>query len=344
MHPLPKVSFPLAAAAIIVLSGCSSESSTGPADVSALLVEAVTSKNISGIVGAAANPTPEVRIVDRKTHKPLAEVTVEFRLGQSGSVKTPTVTTDATGLASPGEWDFSILPGLNDLSVYVNHMFQLKFTATTKPDAPAVLHAVKQDQAALPGQSVSGPMVQALDRFGNAVPSVIVSFAVSAGGGSLQNTSDTTDIDGYASAGSWKLGATPGSNQATASAPGIDPTLFNAQVLDPATIKWYSFEGIGTGSQLFTPAQIGITYARIGFTRFDSCLCQRLGGYFLDEVQYATGGGEASSGRYVLDGPVLYLIDLQQSGGINGNTLILRRPDAEFEALVSWVYKEIDTK
>ena len=344
MDPLPKVSFPLAVAATIVLSSCGTGDSTGPANTPR--AEAVTQKTISGIVGAAANPVPVVRITDPTTHRPLANVTVEFRLAQSGSLKTPTVTTDAKGLASPGEWVFSSHAGFNELYVYVNHTLVLLFNATTKPDVIAELHATNHDQAALPGQPVAGPAVQALDRFGNGVPNVVVSFAVSSGGGTLQNTSATTNIDGYAWAGAWKLGSSTGINEAIASTQGVDRAVFVAYVLDPTTIKWYDLEGIRYGSNESTPLEMGVASARVGLTSFDPCLCKKQEGYFLDELQYSFGGGEigTNSGRYVLEGKSLSMTELQQPGEIDGKTLILVRPDYDDGVMLSWVYKESDTK
>lgn len=346
MNRLPKVSSPLAVAAIIVLSSCGTGDSTSPATADAPLVEAVTPQAISGVVGAAANPTPVVRITDRR-HKPLANVTVEFRLGRSGSLKTPTVTTDATGLASPGEWVFSIRAGPNELNVFVNHTYVLTFTATTKPDVIADLLASNHDLAGLPGQSVAGPRVQALDRFGNPVSNVVVSFAISAGGGTLQNTSAKTSIDGYASAGTWKLGDIPGTSEATASTSGIDPTVFVAHVLDPSTIKWYDLVAIKTESQEFTPTQMGVASARVGLTSFDPCLCKKQEGYFVDDVQYSYDGLTqiwTDSGPYLLDGKVLHLNDFGDPGGIDGKTLILPRQDYDYGITYSWVYKESDTK
>jgi len=345
MNPLPRVSFPLAVAAVIVFNGCSGDSPTSPPDAGAPLVEAVSPKTISGIVGTAANPNPTVRIVDGKTHRPLANVAVEFLpIAGSGSVNGPTVTTDANGFASPGEWDFSTRAGINYLGVYLKGVLKLSFTATITADAPVTLIAMYTPVAGLPGSSVRGPEVEVRDRFANLVPKVTVSFAITAGDGVLQNTSAVTDNYGHASAGSWIVGSTPGSNQATASVPGIAPLAYDVAVLDPATIRWYSLESIGGASHLFTPAQWGIAYARIGLTKFDPCLCKRQEGYFIDELQYTNSDGQiwTNSGRYTLDGTVLGLSNFQQPGFIEAKNLTLQRPDDDFGFLIPWNYTEID--
>src|SRR6266568_8899215 len=122
MNPLPKVSFPFAVAVLIALNACRSDTATSPtAESGKPEVEAVTQTSISAIVGTVASPAPVVRVTDNKTHKPLANVPVEFRVYTGGgSVTNGSVVTDATGLASPGEWRFMTRPGLCSLAVYVN--------------------------------------------------------------------------------------------------------------------------------------------------------------------------------------------------------------------------------
>src|SRR5947207_952341 len=186
MNPLPKISFPLAAAILLALHGCGSDSTTSPpVDPTTNEVEAVTQTSISGIVGAVASPAPVVRVTDSKTHKPLANVTVEFRVVTGGgSVANGIVATDAMGLASPDGWTFMTRPGVCSVGVYLNGRFTVLFAATLSVDVPARIDPSTQaDQAALSGRSVDGPAVAVRDRFNNPVSGVVVSFTVADGGG-----------------------------------------------------------------------------------------------------------------------------------------------------------------
>src|SRR6266550_3692975 len=119
MNPLPKVSFPLAVATLLVLSACRSDSTTSPVEEGRPEAEAVTQTSISGIVGAVASPAPVVRLSDSKTHKPLAKIPVEFRVVLGGGyITNAIVITDSAGLASPGDWTFGTRPGVSSLGVY----------------------------------------------------------------------------------------------------------------------------------------------------------------------------------------------------------------------------------
>src|SRR4051812_25063129 len=68
-----------------------------------------------------------------------------------------------------------------------------------------------------PGFRVADPVrVRVVDQHGDGVPGEVVTFAVTAGGGSVDPASDTTDADGIATT-SWQLGPQPGTNTLLAS-------------------------------------------------------------------------------------------------------------------------------
>jgi cysteine peptidase C11 family protein len=64
------------------------------------------------------------------------------------------------------------------------------------------------------------PSVVVKDQNGAPMAGVSVTFAVSAGGGALAGTSQTTNASGVATAGAWTLGKTPGANSLSATASG----------------------------------------------------------------------------------------------------------------------------
>ncbi|HEU4801190.1 MAG TPA: Ig-like domain-containing protein, partial [Gemmatimonadales bacterium] len=76
------------------------------------------------------------------------------------------------------------------------------------------------------------PSVKVTDGAGNPVPGVSVTFAVTAGGGSVSGESQTTNVSGIATVGSWVLGTTAGSgnNQLRATSTGLSgsPVTFTA--------------------------------------------------------------------------------------------------------------------
>ncbi len=98
------------------------------------------------------------------------------------------------------------------------------------PPPPALIEAASTlTQVGTVGQAVvSNPAVVVRDGAGNVLPGVRVSFAVTAGGGSIVSTAATTDMSGRASAGSWTLGTAPGENAVEASVGGLAPVRFAA--------------------------------------------------------------------------------------------------------------------
>ncbi|HXY19256.1 MAG TPA: hypothetical protein VEH83_04610 [Gemmatimonadales bacterium] len=96
------------------------------------------------------------------------------------------------------------------------------------------------------GTAVQAPSVRLTTPAGHHYSGIAVSFAVTAGGGSLTGGSATTDTTGVATAGSWALGTTPGANTATATATppysrsGIlnNPTTFSATALGPTQLAF----------------------------------------------------------------------------------------------------------
>jgi hypothetical protein len=86
-------------------------------------------------------------------------------------------------------------------------------------------------QTALAGTAVAiAPQVRVEDGSGNVVEGAIVSFAVTAGGGSATGATVMTGADGLAEVGSWTLGSAAGSNELTASVIGstATPVVFTA--------------------------------------------------------------------------------------------------------------------
>ena len=117
-------------------------------------------------------------------------------------------------------------------------------TATVTFSAgPAATIAVQagDTQSALVGTAVAtAPSVLVTDATGNPVSGVSVTFAVTAGGGTIDpTTAVTTDANGIAALTSWTLGAAAGANTLTATLTGSNPaitTTVTATATAPPTV------------------------------------------------------------------------------------------------------------
>jgi hypothetical protein len=88
-------------------------------------------------------------------------------------------------------------------------------------------------QHAAAGQRLPEPVsVQVVSRSGRPVPSVLVRFDASAGGGTLETDTVTTDAKGVAAA-RWTLGALPGRQRLAVEVAGIDSAMMVSAEADP---------------------------------------------------------------------------------------------------------------
>ncbi|HJS42094.1 MAG TPA: hypothetical protein VJ755_01360, partial [Gemmatimonadales bacterium] len=215
-----------------VLSGSSlSFTATGTAgSASSIAINAGNGQ--SATVGAAVAASPAV-IVRDQFNNPVAGVAVTFAVTSGGgSVTGGTQTTNAAGIAAVGTWTLGTTAGLNTLMAGAGALTPVSFTATgTTGSASSIAINAGDGQTAAVGTAVAiPPAVIVRDQFSNPVAGVVVTFAVTAGGGSVSATSVTTDASGIAALTTWTLGTTVGSNTLTATADGLagGTVTFNA--------------------------------------------------------------------------------------------------------------------
>lgn len=154
---------------------------------------------------------------------PFAKASVRFRVKTGGGyIPNTLVSTDKNGVAQVS-WMFGGRPlgeQLLTAELVGTTAPMLTFTADVSVGAPAVvqiLSGAKQSghvHTALPVPIVA----KVIDTYGNAVPSFPVSCVVTAGGGSVQHPTATTDSTGTATCGVWTVGTTAGTNLLTVSA------------------------------------------------------------------------------------------------------------------------------
>jgi adhesin/invasin len=194
-------------------------------------------------VGEVVPIPPAVRLTDRFGN-PVAGVQIVFSVAAGGgSLTGATQMTGADGVAAVGSWTLGAVPGPNGLAATAAGPGiagnPTSFTATATTGPPAAIQAQAGDaQTARVGTAVPvPPAVLVRDRFGNPAPNLAVTFAVTAGGGSVTGGSATTGADGIATVGSWILGPNPGPNALTATAAGSgiqgNPVTFTATGIAP---------------------------------------------------------------------------------------------------------------
>ncbi len=210
---------------------------TGTAGAAATLTKAAGDNQTAG-VGSAVAIAPQVLVVDAFGN-PKSGVSVTFApQAGSGSVTGGTTTTNTSGLATVGSWTLGATAGSNSLTATATGSGisgnPASFTATgTAGGAASVAANSVTTQSATVGTAVAAPpSVIVRDATNNPVAGATVTFAVTAGGGSLVGGSQTTNGAGVATLTSWTLGTTAGSNTVTATVSGSgisgNPVSFTA--------------------------------------------------------------------------------------------------------------------
>jgi hypothetical protein len=192
----------LFAAAVIVACGKDTTSPSTPGAIVVATAPAATAQV------ATAIPGPSVTVQDAGG-APVAGAVVTFAVtGGGGAIQFPTATTDAQGIAASGLWQIGPKVGANTATATVGGVAPLTFTVASQPGPASSLSVISgSGQQAAPGSTLPTPLtVRVTDAGGNAKPGVAVTFAVTAGGGSLSSTTATTNASGDAVSGSWTLG------------------------------------------------------------------------------------------------------------------------------------------
>ena len=163
------------------------------------------------------------------------------------STSSTTVTTDADGQAAT-RLTLGSEPGTNTVEATVEGLESVTFTATAAEQA--VPHRITKvcgdSQEGIAGAVLDQSLVVSVsDEDGSAMAGVIVSFAVTAGGGTLSSATATTDANGRA-ATSLTLGSDAGTNTVEATVAGLASVTFTATGQeDPLVSLFDTFLGGG---------------------------------------------------------------------------------------------------
>jgi hypothetical protein len=227
-----------ASALVLLLSAAcgGSDGGNAPTGPSGTAIAIVSGNFQLAKYGTPVAIAPAVKVTG--TNGPVAGVQVTFApLAGSGSVTGGTVTTDANGVATVGSWTLSPAPGVNTLKATAGAL-TTSISATAVAGAPAAINVkVGNNQDGVERSRLPNPIQVEVTDGTYPVRSVQVDFAVTSGGGSLDVPNQTTNIDGLATLGGWKLGNV-GMNTITATVRGTGlSTTFtaNAAVLQVKT-------------------------------------------------------------------------------------------------------------
>jgi adhesin/invasin len=176
-----------------------------------------------GTAGAAL-AQPLGVVVEDRFHNPVAHAGVTFAItAGGGALSVTTIDTDAAGHAA-SVWTLGPNVGANAVEARVATLpdGHASFAATGFAGTAAQLLIVAGDNSrATAGSTIATPMtVEALDANGNPVPGAIVTFAITAGGGSVSAATVATDMAGVASS-TLTLGTQAGTNHVQVTTPGV---------------------------------------------------------------------------------------------------------------------------
>ena len=233
-------------------------------DLARVLLHPRTSEGLSGH-GQEGGPDavlsePFVVEVRDQNGDPLEGVRVLFRIVDGGgTLSVETTVTDDRGRAAT-TLTLGSAPGRNTVAAIVSDLESVTFTAHTR-SAPTSLQKAGGDEQEGPGGSpLAAPLVVTLlDQAGSPMAGVAVTFAVTAGGGTLSATTAITDARGRA-ASTLTLGRTPGPNTVEVTVAGLAPVTFTALGLAiPRTLTKLSGDGQqATGGSLSEPFVVSV--------------------------------------------------------------------------------------
>ncbi len=211
--------------AAMILASCAKDLNTGPR--LATLVE-ISGDGQTGPIGATLAQPLVIQVVDQNGVPVEGELIVWQVSAGGGSVSPSQTTTDANGRASTS-LRLGTTIGPNTVRATLGQLVPVIFTASATAAPPTKLTQVGGDgQSAVVGTQLPLQLsAQVTDAVGNPKPGVLVTFAVTSGGGTLSTTSAISDPTGTASV-RWTLGSIAGTQTAAVLVSGLTPLTFTA--------------------------------------------------------------------------------------------------------------------
>ncbi len=180
----------------------------------------------SATVNTAVATPPSVLVRDQ-FNNPVAGTAVTFAVTGGGGTVNPTtaIATNASGIAQVTSWTLGTTAGTNNNTLTATSGTltgsPVGFTASGTAGAATqiALNAGNGQSATVNTAVATPPSVLVRDQFGNPVAGTLVTFAVTAGGGTVNPTTPiATNAGGIAQVTSWSLGNATGTNNNTLTA------------------------------------------------------------------------------------------------------------------------------
>ena len=211
---------------VCMLAAIACSESTSVDAVSTVTTVTVSAGNLQ--VAPVGTPLTDslVVLVTNSSGVGVANVPVHWTPNSAGgSPSTSSGTTNANGMAKIA-WTLGTIAGLDSMTATANGLSAV-FIATATVGAPARVTPVNYTSVIADSGSTLPPLTaQVTDLYGNAIPNVPVTWAVTAGGGSLTSTTATTNSTGLATT-TWTLGRVGGGtvNTVTATVQSVTGTI-----------------------------------------------------------------------------------------------------------------------
>lgn len=187
------------------------------------LVSLVTTTQ-QAVVGSPVPLAPSIRVLDQFDNIVSGAVVTFAVMSGGGTIGGAQKTTGADGIATADRWTFGTVAGAQSVRASVTGVATTVSFAgvATAAAANKVVNLVTTTQQGVVNTAVAlAPSVRVTDQFDNPVAGVAVTFAVTAGGGSINGAQKTTGSDGVATADAWILGTATGTQRARADAAGL---------------------------------------------------------------------------------------------------------------------------
>jgi hypothetical protein len=198
-------------------------------DQQAVAIVSISGDNQVAAPGHALGQPLAVQLRDR-LGVPLTDGSVAFDIVDGGGSISPSPVSPTSDGIARATWTLGAGVTTQHVSVSdaAHRLTPVTFTATASetagiPTALVVAQGGGGNQALLAGASATPPAVKVVDATGTGVPGILVTFSVTAGGGSINTTTGTTGADGIASLASWTMGPVGALNTVTATVPGLLP-------------------------------------------------------------------------------------------------------------------------
>ncbi len=273
--------------------------------------------NQTALVKSTLPIAPTVLVTDQLGN-PVADGTaVTFSIGAGAGTLTGANATTTNGVATVGSWTLGKNSGANTLIVSAGSAPTAAVTAAGTPDlASLIVISAGNAQSAIVGTNVvTAPSVTIKDQYGNVVKNgTAVTFAVTAGGGSIVGASQTT-TNGVATLGSWTLGTVTGFNSLTVTCGAATAsTIFatgNPDAATTITINGGNNQTAKVGASVTTPPSV-LVKDQYGNTVAN-----------LTQVTFAVlqGGGSVSGGVATTTNGVASVISWTMGNVVGANQL-----------------------